>query len=373
MAKDTIKSITRLKEVPEATYNVQVKDNKNYFAGGILVHNCDDPLSPRQAASEAELATANKFFDETLPTRKVDKEVTPTYLIMQRLAANDPTGHLLNKKGSQIHHICLPGTLSSSVKPEKYKQYYTFAKVPAGYRIGKKDHETTVGLLDATRLSVNILEDLHLDLGTLNYSGQIAQNPVPIGGLIWKKWFREIDDDIYPAMEQAEHLGTDWDTAYTEKEANAASAYVTAGKIDGKAFIWDLDFAYLEFPELVKYIRARKGPHYLESKASGSSAKQALTRAGIIAIEVKLMGGADKVARAKMATPPVEAGLVYIKKSLVDKLYNDERQGILNFPKNTHKDLADALSQSMQRLFSGGVVVGRAGTGSILDRIKQVQ
>jgi len=32
--------------------------------------------------------------DKTLPTRKVDKENTPTILIMQRLHENDPTGKL---------------------------------------------------------------------------------------------------------------------------------------------------------------------------------------------------------------------------------------------------------------------------------------
>lgn len=115
-------------------------------------------------------------------------------------------------------------------------------------------------------------------------------------------------------------------------------------------------------------MKHRKAPHYIEAKASGKSAKQSLTRGGVVAIEVKVVGGKDKIARAKMATPPAEAGMVYIKKSLADKLYNDERQGILNFPKNSHKDLADALAQCMQRLFTGGIVVG-SPSDSILDFI----
>lgn len=28
---------------PDYVYNLRVKDNHNYFAHGVLVHNCDDP------------------------------------------------------------------------------------------------------------------------------------------------------------------------------------------------------------------------------------------------------------------------------------------------------------------------------------------
>jgi hypothetical protein len=44
----------------------------------------DDPLDPTAAASEEELKTANKFVTETLPTRKISKALTMTWLIMQR-------------------------------------------------------------------------------------------------------------------------------------------------------------------------------------------------------------------------------------------------------------------------------------------------
>ena len=37
----------------------------------------DDPLDPNQAVSEAELLAANRWMSETIPTRKVDKVITP--------------------------------------------------------------------------------------------------------------------------------------------------------------------------------------------------------------------------------------------------------------------------------------------------------
>lgn len=319
---------------------------------GVHAHliTIDDPLNPKQAASKTERDSANAWMDKTLSMRKVDKKITPTILIMQRLASDDCTGYLLAKKKVNLRHVCLPAELSDNVKPAILKEKYID------------------GLLDPERLGRLQLAEARIDLGGDAYAGQMAQTPVQEGGLIWKKWFIEMDDSIFPSIADAHQMGTDWDLAYTDDDDNAASAYVTAGKIGGKGFIFDLDFAFLEFPDLIKYMKHRKAPHYIEAKASGKSAKQSLTRGGVVAIEVKVVGGKDKIARAKMATPPAEAGMVYIKKSLADKLYNDERQGILNFPKNSHKDLADALAQCMQRLFTGGIVVG-SPSDSILDFI----
>jgi phage terminase large subunit-like protein len=77
----------------------------------------------------------------------------------------------------------------------------------------------------------------------------------------------------------------------------------------------------------------------------------------------------DKIARARLATPYAEAGLVYIRKSLVDRLYNDSRQGILSFPRNPDTDLSDALAQAIHRIFKGSIVAANARP-SILDGIK---
>lgn len=302
----------------------------------------DDALNPKQAASAAELKEANDFFDSTLPTRKKNKKVTPTILIMQRLAVNDPTGHILEKNKKtpdKIRHICLPGELSAMVKPAEYARFYVD------------------GLLDPNRLDQKILADLKVDLGSAGYAGQISQTPVPEGGLIWHKWFREIDDFLFPDPSIASGLATDWDLAYTSEEDNAASAYVTSGRIKGAIYIFDFDWQWLEFPELIKWMKTKHAPHYIEAKASGKSAKQTLAQQGVVAVEVRVKGGRDKIARARSATPVAEAGMVYIKSSMADKLYNDPKQGLLNFPRGAFKDLADVVAQCLQRHSSGGVRV----------------
>lgn len=291
----------------------------------------DDPLNPKGASSEADRITANNFMDVTLSTRKVDKAVTPTILVMQRLHDLDCTGNWLSKEGKLVKHICLPGEISKDVKPIELKDKYIN------------------GLLDTVRLDESVLKELKVNLGSYGYSGQIMQTPTPDGGGIWQKWIIPVDDKDFPV--NLTSLGSDWDLAYTEKETNSASAYVTAGLYDNKMYIDKIGFEWLEFPKLMNYMKAQKAPHHIEGKASGKSAKQTLTNQGIPAIEVQVTGG-DKVARATMATPYAEAGMVYCRKSILEKLYNDSKQGILLFPNAEHDDLQDALVQSINRLLA---------------------
>lgn len=312
----------------------------------------DDPLNPKQAASDTECETACSTIDNTLSTRKVNKDVTVTMLVMQRLSENDPSGHLLSKKGKSYKHYKLPAELSDGPIPAELGKNY----------VG--------GLLDPVRISQSAIEEAQSDLGSFGYAGQFSQSPAPATGAIWKKWFIPIKDAEFPSFKRMIKYGTDWDLAYTKDETNAANAFVTAGKIGGNIYIDNIGFDWLEFPQLLKYMKQQPGPHYIEAKASGKSAKQSLSAEGIIAIEIKVDGG-DKIARARMASPIAEAGMVYIRESLLDKLYNDPKQGILAFPKGKFKDLADALAQCLQRLKKKGFTV--AGTSnrasSLIDDI----
>ena len=251
---------------------------------------------------------------------------------MQRLHDMDCTGNWLKKVGKKIKHICLPGEVSKDITPPHLKENYIN------------------GLLDVKRLNKSDLSSLLIDLGSYGYSGQIMQTPTPIGDGIWKNWIIPVPDSKFP--KELLSFGSDWDLAYTKEERNSASAFVTAGKVKEKMYIDNLGFDWLEFPGLVKYMKANKAPHYIENKASGKSAKQVLTNQGIPAIEVNVVGG-DKIARATMATPYAESGLVYCRASVLDKLYNDSKQGILKFPNAEHDDLQDALVQSINRLLAG--------------------
>jgi phage terminase large subunit-like protein len=298
----------------------------------------DDPLNPKEAASELECTNASTLIDSTVNTRKVNKAIAVTALIMQRLSELDPTAHLLGKKDKKIKHIRLPAEVIDGPLPASLAKKYVD------------------GLLDPVRMGRAVLDEALTDMGAANYAGQFSQQPVPAGGLIWKKWFIEVPDENWPDARHMTQYGTDWDTAYTKDDDNAASAFITAGKIGNKIYLDNIGWAWLEFPQLIRYMKQQPLPHYIEAKASGKSAKSTLVANGVPAIEINVKGGSDKIARAKMSTPVAESGMVYIRKSLADKLYNDPRQGILKFPRGKFKDLADVLAQCLQRLGKKGGV-----------------
>lgn len=126
----------------------------------------DDPVNVKQASSKLEMQTANDWMQQTLSSRKVDKNNSPTVLIMQRLHQNDPSANMVERgtKKGKLKHICLPATITDNVTPKKLRRYY-------------KD-----GYLFPERIGKEACEEALVDLGQYAYAGQYQQDPVPAGG-----------------------------------------------------------------------------------------------------------------------------------------------------------------------------------------------
>lgn len=168
-----------------------------FHAHFILV---DDPLDPQKArgTSELEIEAANNFMSEVLPSRKVNKEVAITWLIMQRLHQNDPTGHMLKKARDNIRHINIPAERTKYVRPGTLRKNYTD------------------GLMDPNRLSRMVLDEAKVDLGDYGYSGQYLQHPVPRGGGMFKTAKIETDNPAPLNDRRWVHLCRFWDKAGTK-------------------------------------------------------------------------------------------------------------------------------------------------------------
>lgn len=181
VGKKIVTHVERGIRIPGSVYNIRVSPYHNYFAEGVLVHNCDDPLDPKKAASEAELRNAKDFFDAVLPGRMVDKTITTMFLIMQRLHEDDPTGYLLTKAkregATRIRHVCLPADISDpkdrvNVSPPELVSCYG-----------------ADGLMDRVRLPRSVLKERMTD-GLYAFAGQYRQSPVSPGGEMFKaEWF----------------------------------------------------------------------------------------------------------------------------------------------------------------------------------------
>lgn len=299
----------------------------------------DDLLEVEKANSEAARNKANRYVSKTLPTRKKNKDVTPTVMIMQRLHENDPTGYLL-KLGKPIDLIKLPAEVTGDIHPIELRNNYID------------------GLLDPNRLNKHTLNEQKTELGTYDYAGQYEQEPTPKGGgKVKEKWFQFIDEDDLP-------LGLVWDLwidgAYTKHTKNDPTGFMIAAfdKRKNRLYVRHADEEYMEMPDLLKHVPkycnmygvGSRSRVYIEPKASGHSLKQLITDvtplSGVL-IEGKLVIE-GKESRLSELSPKVESGKVFlVKGSWTDKFISQ----ITTFPRALHDEFVDLLGYACWKYF----------------------
>lgn len=330
----------------------------------------DDPIDPRGALSEAEMLAANSFITQTLATRKVDKEIALTILVMQRLHQNDPSAVLLKEAkkpdGTPVKHVLLPGVVDglpiAIVRPRKFARFYVK---------GEKGKY----LLDPVRLSPLALKRLESILGQYGYSGQILQNPIPPGGGMFKTVRMVLDEP--PPLRHMRQLCRYWDKAGTDAKENAKAAY-TAGVLmgeDEKGQFWILDVIRGQWDS------GEREDRILQTAQKDTSTDPKLLRTVVVGLEQEPGSGGkesarltakclrgfrvritrptgNKVMRADPFSVQCNAGNVRVNKN--GRWVADYIDEIENFPNSTYKDQVDASSGAFTILTREVTHVGAA-------------
>lgn len=294
---------------------------------------CDDPVNPQESFSSALIKQANDWLDQTFLTRKVDKEITPFILIMQRLSQVDCTAHTI-EKGTKIRHICLPAILTDDVRPVEVRKNYVN------------------NLLDPVRMSEKALNDIRLDIGEYGYSGQFLQNPVPLGSGM----FRVENIEIVP-VPPSKIVSTIryWDKAGTQGSGCFTVGLKMAKMKNGKFVVLDIVRGQWESDKREKIIKQTAQIDGIECKvmieqepgSGGKESAQATIRnlAGFSVIADLPKG--DKILRADPYSVQVNSGNVY----LIKKDWNREYiQELASFPVGKFRDTVDASSGALQAL-----------------------
>lgn len=318
-------------------YSTSVGGTLTGFHGHILI--VDDPINPREAMSDLKLETANHWMSQTLSTRKIDKAITPTILIMQRLHQQDPTGYLLDKKSESIRHICLPGEIM------------TFAKYVRPVELIDRYVD---GLLDPKRLSLSVLNDLETDLGQYGYAGQIGQNPVPPGGGMFKVDHFQIVDSM-PTNAHILLTVRYWDKAGS-KDSGAYTAGVKACRLDSnKIIVMDVkrgQWATEQREAIIRQTAEADGQgvavyHEQEPGSGGKDSAQATVRNLIGFDNHPDRPTGDKVFRADPYSVQVNNGNVMLLRGEWNHDFIEEHRF---FPYGRFKDIVDAASGVFTKL-----------------------
>lgn len=340
------------------------------------VFTVDDPIDPKRSEDEPARIKANHFMTAVVPSRRVNKRVSVTMLIMQRLHEDDPTGHLLAKKKLKYAHYCLPATLTDDIQPRGLRAYYT--------RQG--------GYLDPNRLPQDVLDEALEVMGEYAYAGQYGQTPIPPGGGLFKidkKGNLRLVNEPLPDRE-FDLLVRYWDKAATE-DGGCRTAGVKIGRrkvgmtpgiketkghpaVDPRPIYeyWVLDvvagqWGTDEREEAIRRTAELDGRHVViglerEGGSGGiHSAEWTVSNLAGWHVEVDVVAGkGSKLERARPFSSQLNIARVVIVNGPWAQAYIGE---LRYFPKGKFKDQVDASSGAFSRLSVGFIEVGALGRG----------
>jgi predicted phage terminase large subunit-like protein len=292
----------------------------------------DDPLKAEEAMSEVARKRNIDWYTGTLVSRLNDKEHGPIVVVMQRLHENDLAGHLLDQGGWE--HLDLP-----SIAVED--------SVIALSR-GKVMTRRAGDVLHAARESKEGLDRIKAEIGSLRFSAQYQQRPIPLeGNLIRRDWFRSygaLPDQPHPRIVQS------WDVAMMTGDTNDYSVCTTWQMIQGDYYLLDVFRARLEYPTLRRKIASLAAQHgaatiLIEDVGPGMALLQDLRRdlpPGMPRpIGQKPKG--SKADRMVAQSAKIEAGHVHLPREAhwLDTFMLE----LLGFPNGRHDDQVDSVSQ----------------------------
>jgi len=293
--------------------------------GDVLI--VDDPLNPVQAASATQRERANQWFDQTFSTRLNDKKRGRIVVVMQRLHAQDLSGHLLEQGGWE--QLLLPAIAERRTV------------IGCG---GKKFTRREGSILHPEREDAQALERARQQLGSYGFAAQYQQSPLAAeGAMIQAQWLVRYRD----APQDFTRITQSWDTAIKAASSNDASVCITFGEREGMHYVLDVLSLRAEYPALKRALvaqAARWQPQavLVEDKASGQSLLQDARRETNLPLIARLPRQ-DKLTRVAACSAMIEAGKLALPHHAPWLAAFEEE--LLAFPNAAHDDQVDALSQ----------------------------
>jgi predicted phage terminase large subunit-like protein len=339
--------VARLEYLHEETivFDLQVEQLHNFFANGILVHNCliiDDPVkNAADANSPTYQDAAWQWFKSTAYTRL------------------EPQGAIVIVQ-TRWHREDLAGKLIAEM--EQGGEHWEVLKMPAIAEENDQLGRTPGDPLWPERYDLDALANIKNSVGSYVWSALYQQSPLPPGGLLFnREWFEVVD-----AVPDKARRVRAWDMAATEAIGKGDPDY-TAGcgmaRSGGTFYIYDMRRARLSplgVENLIKQTAATDGKavHISMEQEPGASGKASIdyyTRALAGYVFRGIPASGSKTERARPLAAQAEAGNVKIVRGAWNKEFLDE---IELFPGGGHDDQNDSASLAFDMLCHGGSLIG---------------
>jgi hypothetical protein len=193
----------------------------------------DDPIKAEDAQSEVVRRFVNEWYGNTLLSRLNDKQTGAIILVMQRLHEDDLAGTLLRTE--QWTHLNLPAIAEEN------------QEIPIGPNAvyARKQGE----VLHPAREPRSVYEDLKSQMGSIAFSAQYQQRPIPLeGNLVRREWLKYCQ--AVPERTLGIRVIQSWDVASTTSDTSDWSVCTTWLITKREYYLIDLWRGRLQCPEL---------------------------------------------------------------------------------------------------------------------------
>lgn len=346
---DSISSIERVSIGKIKVYDIQVEDNHNFFAEGILVHNCliiDDPIKNQEEADS--VTYRDKLWDWYTSTAYTRLEKNgKVILMMTRWHEDDLAGRLLSLEKSA---------------PEADK--WQILNLPAIAESVRNDNDNrSVGEpLWPNKYSLEKLNTIRASVGVRVWNSLFQQRPSAIEGSLFKRSNWRYYDQLPEGIEK---VIQSWDLAFKKRDDSDFVACSIIAKKGANFYLIEQINERLSFTESINAVKnmSQKYPSarlkLVEAKANGDALVDMLKSEiqGLVLVEPK--GG--KIARAEAITPLHEAGNLYLPNPKKSNWVFEFIEQFANFPNTKNDDMVDSFSQGITSL-----------AGDPRDRLKRI-
>lgn len=318
-------------------YDIQVADNKNFFANGILVHNCliiDDPVKNREEAESETIQQRNwDWYRSTAYTR-----LSPTGAIIVIL--------------TRWHDNDLAGKILRGAEEEGELDEWDIVSLPA-IAIEDEEYRNRGEALWPNRWPLEKLEKIKKQVGSYDWSALYQQNPLDEDSQEFKQEMFK-----YRSWEEVRDMNTrnflTIDTAVSKQAAADYTAFTLncvddSGNWNIKA--WHKKVSPLELLDMlfILWERYRLEAIGIEKTMYLQTFKPFLDeemkkRVKFMSIRELSHGNKSKELRIRGLLPRYESGVVYH----ISGECGDLEEELLRFPKGVHDDCADSLAYQLQ-------------------------
>jgi predicted phage terminase large subunit-like protein len=301
--------------------------------GDIII--LDDVIKPDEANSETTRNAVNEWYRSTLASRLNDKASGAIICVMQRLHQDDLAGMLIET--GEWHQLSLPAiaTRDEAIALSRGRFYHR--------RAGEPLHEA--------REPLPVLLALQASMGSIAFSAQYQQEPVPASGnMIRREWLKTYDP--VQLDRKRGRIIQSWDTAGKDNPDNDWSVCVTALVVDRRIYLLDVSRARLTFPDLrvraISLARDHRAQVLLiEDQSSGTQLIQTLRSEAPRGVPEPIgrRPDRDKLSRVAGVSAMIEAGQLFLPQEAA--WLAEFCSELLGFPNARHDDQVDALAQLM--------------------------